>query len=143
MTLTYENQLILCSQLMRTFFVHKTSNKCYSDDDYDENDSFFSSISSLRHRTVKIIRADACDKRWQNQPTHVSYTQETTICCHFHNTKCICVLFSLSFVYVFCRKTNAFRWFASCRINLKLFIRQQTGASQDACAFHTQRLLSA
>lgn len=52
----------------------------------------------------KFFRADALrreQEKRRNLLTHVTYTKETTVYYHLDTLECICVLLSLSVVYVF------------------------------------------
>lgn len=57
----------------------------------------------------------------KNLLTHASHVKRTAIDSMFPIIKCICVLLSLFFVYVFCRITNASK-VCGGRIGLKLYI---------------------
>lgn len=65
--------------------------------------TFFSIELSKLFRQMLMPHDERKGKKWL---TRVPHAKETNIYSHLDAVKCICVLFSLSFVYVFCRITN-------------------------------------
>lgn len=67
---------------------------------------FSQNCQNLSGRWLCCAATSVKRKKSASLSTHVPHTSETFICCLFHTFECICVLLSLSVVYVLCRITN-------------------------------------